>query len=136
MLTPQGGRLAFPPPPPGAVFVNDRVSCRTEGTERVISVHGVIFAHYDVGDRVAEVYAMVSLIESGYATQCDVARTLGYSTRSVRRYQQRFQAGGLTALVRAPGRPHGTDADASRTQRRDERRRDRRRDDQRNSWTF
>ena len=28
-----------------------RVSYRTEGTERVISVHGVVFAHYDTQDR-------------------------------------------------------------------------------------
>jgi hypothetical protein len=46
--------LSFPSPPSGTIYVNDRVSFRTEGTERVISVHGVVFAHYDVGDRAAE----------------------------------------------------------------------------------
>ena len=48
--------LSFPSPPSGTVYVNDRVSFRTEGTERVISVHGVVFAHYDIGDRAAETY--------------------------------------------------------------------------------
>jgi len=47
MNTRPRARLAFPPPESSPVVVNDRVSCRTEGTERVISVHGVVFAHYD-----------------------------------------------------------------------------------------
>lgn len=97
MSTSQRERLAFPPPPPGAVFVNDRVSYRTEGTARVISVPGVVFAHYDADVRVAEAYAMVTLVESGYATQHDLARAFGYSIRSLRRYQARFEAGGLAA---------------------------------------
>jgi hypothetical protein len=69
--------LACPPPPAGTVYVNDRVSFRTEGTQRVISVHGVVFAHYGVEDRAAEAYAMVTLTESGYATQTQIARAFG-----------------------------------------------------------
>ena len=74
MTTRQREHLGVPPPASGTVFVNDRVSFRTEGTARVISVHGVVFAHYDRSDRVAEAYAMVTLVESGYADQNDVAR--------------------------------------------------------------
>src|SRR5258708_12342977 len=48
---------------------------------------------------------MVTLFESGYADQNDIARSFGYSTRTLRRYQQRLQAGGLRALARLPGRP-------------------------------
>ena len=99
--------LSCPPPPTGTVCVNDQVSFRTEGTERVISVHGVVFAHYGVEDRAAEAYAMVTLWESEYATQTQIARAFGYSVRSLRRYQQRFAAEGIQALVRKPGRPAG-----------------------------
>src|SRR5204863_4527696 len=60
--------LSFPPPPSGTVYVNDHVCFRTEGTERVISVHGVVFAHYAIGDRAAEAYTMVTLWESEYAS--------------------------------------------------------------------
>ena len=68
-MDPQQKRLlSFPPRWDGSVFVSDRVSFRTEGTQRVISVHGVVFAHYAVGDRAAEAYAMITLCESGYAT--------------------------------------------------------------------
>ena len=82
--------LSFPPPPDGSVFVSDRVSFRTEGTQRIIVVHGVVFAHYAVEDRAAEAYAMITLCECGYATQTQIARSFGYSVRSLRRYQERF----------------------------------------------
>jgi hypothetical protein len=99
--------LPCPPPPSGTVYVNDRVSFRTSGTQRVISVHGVVFAHYSVEDRAAEAYAMITLWESEYATQTQMARAFGYSARSLRRYQERFEAEGIQALVRKPGRPAG-----------------------------
>jgi Transposase DDE domain len=99
--------LSFPLPPDGTVYVNDRVSFRTEGTERVVSVHGVVFAHYGIGDRAAEAYTMITLWESEYATQIEIARSFGYSARSLRRYQERIHDGGISALVRGPGRPSG-----------------------------
>ncbi len=91
----------------GTVFVNDRVCIQTEEDQRVISVHGVIFSHYSINDRAAEAYAMVLLFESGYADQNDIARGFGYSVRSLRRYQERLKAGGLSALARPRGRPSG-----------------------------
>jgi len=99
--------LSVPPPPSGTVYVNDHVCFRTEGTERVITVHGVVFAHYDIGDRAAETYTMVTLWESEYASQIEISRSFDYSARSLRRYQERLHAGGITALVRGPGRPSG-----------------------------
>jgi transposase len=90
---------------PGTVFVNDRVCVQTEGDQRVIFVHGVVFSHYSIEDRAAEAYAMVLLFESGYADQNDIARSLGYSARSLRRYQERLKTGGLSALARPEGRP-------------------------------
>jgi len=120
MPTPQNGSLAFPPSDSRTVFVNDRVSYRTEGPARVISVHGVVFAHYDTGDRAAEVYAMVTLVDAGYADQHDVARAFGYSTRSLRRYHAHYETGGLAGLVRGPGRPPGPRLRSSGSRRRDQ----------------
>jgi DNA-binding CsgD family transcriptional regulator len=97
--------LPFSPPPPGTTIVNDRVLFRTEGTRRVISVHGVVFAHYDVTDHAAEAYAMISLFESGYADQNDLAKCFGCSTRTLRRYQQRIEVDGLAGLASPQGRP-------------------------------
>ena len=91
--------------PTSSVLVNGRVSFQTEDDQRVIYVQGVIFAHYSREDRCAEAYALVKLYESGYADQNDLARCFGYSARTLRRYQQRLQSGGLTALARQGGRP-------------------------------
>ena len=86
-------------------MVNDRVNIRTEATHRVVSAHGVVLTHYEVGDRAAEAYAMVTLFELGYADQDEIARAFAYSTRSLRRYQERVASGGLLALGRPRGRP-------------------------------
>src|SRR5213594_3482755 len=103
--------LAFVPPPAGITIVNDRVLFRTEGTRRVISVHGVVFAHYDVTDGAAEAYAMITLFESGYADQNDIARCFGYSTRTLRRYQRRLEVDGLGGLASPRGRPSVNSSD-------------------------
>jgi hypothetical protein len=89
------------------VFVNDSVSLQTEVDQRVILVHGVVYSHYSREDRTAEAYALVSLYESGYVDQNDLARSFGYSTRTLRRFQERLHSGGLNALVRPEGRPAG-----------------------------
>jgi DNA-binding CsgD family transcriptional regulator len=51
---------------------------------------------------------MVTLFESGYADQNDIARCFGYSVRTLRRYQEHLKAGGLSALARPGGRPAGS----------------------------
>jgi transposase len=96
------------------------VSFRTEETQRVISVHGVVFAHYSVEDRAAEAYAMITLWESEYATQTQIARAFGRSARSLRRYQARFAVEGIRALVRKPGRPAGRRSGGAKQRGRDQ----------------
>ena len=97
-------------PTSSLLVVNDRVSFQTADNQCVIYVQGVIFAHYSRQDRCAEAYALVTLYESGYADQNDLARCFGYSARTLRRYQQRLEAGGLSALARLGGRPAATSA--------------------------
>jgi len=105
---PQKELFARPTPTPGTVFVNDRVCVQTEEEQRVVFVHGIVFSHYPLEDRTAEAYAMVTLFESGYADQNDIARCFGYSVRTLRRYQEHLKAGGLSALARPGGRPAGS----------------------------
>ena len=95
--------------PDGAspLIINERCLVRTAGGFRVVIVSGVVLAHYATDDRMAEAYAMVNLVEQGWADQGDVARAFGCSTRSVRRHEDRFRAGGLAALGRAGGYPRG-----------------------------
>ncbi len=91
----------------GVVRINHRCRFETRDGYRVISVSGIVLAHYLVGDRMAEAHAMVSLVEQGCAQQTEVARAFGCDERTVRRNQRRFDSGGLAALGQPRGYPKG-----------------------------
>jgi transposase len=93
--------------PDGLQVINDRCLVRTQDDHRVVIVSGIILAQYAVTDRMAEAHAMISLVEQGWAEQKQVARVFGYTTRTVRRQQRRFDTGGLAALGRKGGYPRG-----------------------------
>jgi hypothetical protein len=92
---------------PDVVAINARCALRTRDGHRIVIVAGMPVAHFAVGDRAAEGYAMVTLVEQGWADQIDVARAFGCSARRVRRSQRRFESGGLAALARSMGWPKG-----------------------------
>jgi len=69
----------------------------------VIVVAGLPAHHYRAEDVVAEAYAMVFLVNSGFAQQTDVARAFAVSVRTIRRYQERYAAGGMAGLGREAG---------------------------------
>ena len=91
--------------PAGTTVINDRCLLRTEHDFRIVLVSGIVLLQYAADDRMAEAYAMVSLVQQGWADQKEVARSFGYSVRSVRRYQRRFESGGLAALGQGGGYP-------------------------------
>jgi transposase len=96
--------LALPSPAPSnTVVINARCSLRIEADQRVIVVAGLPVHHYRAEDAVAEAYAMVFLVESGFAQQTDVARAFERSVRTIRRYQERYGDGGMVALGREEG---------------------------------
>jgi len=59
--------------------------------------------HYCAADAIAEAYAMVMLVESGFAQQTEVAQAFGKSERTIRRHQKRYAHAGMVGL----GRPEG-----------------------------
>ncbi len=85
------------------VVINARCSLRVEEDQRVIVVAGLPVHHYRAEDAVAEAYAMVFLVESGFAQQTEVARAFVRSERTVRRHQERYAQGGMAALGREAG---------------------------------
>src|SRR5262252_4378006 len=91
------------PPPSNTVVINARCSLRMETDQRVIVVAGLPVHHYRAEDTAAEAYAMVFLVESGFALQTDVARGFGCSVRTVRRNQWRYAQGGMAALGHEAG---------------------------------
>jgi transposase len=87
--------------------INERCLLRQQEGYCVVLVSGIVLAHYAATDRMAEAYAMVSLVEQGWADQQAVAEAFGCSARTVRRHQRRFEAGGLAALGQGSGYPAG-----------------------------
>jgi transposase len=93
--------------PAGVVVINPRCRIQDRDGYRVVSFSGLPLSHFAAGDRVGEAYAMVSLVELGWARQGEVARAFECDVRTVRRHQRRFEEGGLAALGRPPGFPRG-----------------------------
>ena len=81
-------------------MINSRCQVRSRDGRRLVVVGGTVIAQYAVGDRMSEALAMVNLVEQGYAEQVAVARAFGCAPRTIRRYQERFETGGLAALGR------------------------------------
>ena len=109
MADPEGQAELFPipSPSPGSQVINDRCLLRTDNGRRIVIVSGIVLAHYALGDRIAEAYARVALVEQGWADQNDVAKVFGCSARTVRRDQRRFEDGGMAALGQTDGYPKG-----------------------------
>jgi transposase len=85
------------------IVINARCLLRIEENQRVVIVAGLPVHHYQAEDGVAEAYAMVFLVESGFARQKEVARAFSHSDRTVRRYQARYAEGGMAGLQREQG---------------------------------
>jgi DNA-binding CsgD family transcriptional regulator len=96
-----GTQLSLELPPvaeSNTVVINARCRLHLEQGYRVVAVSGLPVHHYASGDRVAEAYAMVMLVDSGFATQGEVARAFGFSQRTVRRYQCHYAGAGMVGL--------------------------------------
>jgi N6-adenosine-specific RNA methylase IME4/transposase len=97
---------ALPLPSPAAsntVVINSRCSLRIEAAQRANVVAGLLVHRYCAEDAIAEAYAMVFLVEQGFARQTEVARGFARSVRTVRRHQRRYVEGGMAALGRDEG---------------------------------
>ncbi len=107
--------LPLPAPAPSETIpVNERCTVRREGEHRVVLVAGLPFHHYATTDAVAAAYARVMLVESGYATQPELARAFACSDRSIRRELVRYRADGMAALATRSGWRSGRRRIASR----------------------
>ncbi len=99
-------QFVLPLPAPAAsnvVVINARCAIHIEGEQRVVVVAGFPAHHYSAADPVATAYAMVMLADSGFATQAEIARAFECVERTVRRHQQRYADGGMTALAARSG---------------------------------
>ena len=97
--------LPLPPPVVSSEVrsINTRCVLRAEGEHRGVVVAGLPVHHYSAQDAVAAAYAMVFLVDAGYATQKEVAVAFACSERTVRRHQERYHEGGMAALATRSG---------------------------------
>lgn len=93
---------------PETIAINARCVLRRQGMLRVISVAGLPMHHWAADDHLGESYAIVNLLQCGYARQTEIARAFGCTTRTIRRLQRRYEMAGASGLGRNSGRPVGT----------------------------
>jgi DNA-binding CsgD family transcriptional regulator len=96
------------------VLINGRCTMRAQDEQRVLVVAGLPVHHFSANDPVAAAYAMVFLVDAGFATQREVGRAFGCSVRTIRRHQKRYAEGGMTALATRSGWRPGRRRIASR----------------------
>lgn len=87
----------------GVIVINARCQIRLLDEARVVVVAGLPMHHYVAGDKVAQAYAMVFLVDSGFALQKEVARAFDCSERTIHRHRKRYAEGGMEALAVRPG---------------------------------
>lgn len=92
---------------PKTIAINGRCTLKKDSNLIVVYVAGLPMYHWTTGDRMAEAYAMVNLVQCGYADQNDVAKAFGYSKRTLRRKQHKFESEGMSGLGNSGGRPRG-----------------------------
>jgi hypothetical protein len=86
---PVQGDLFPSPRSSGVIPINERCLIRNSGGHRVVVVCGLPVAQFATDDPVAGAYAMVNLVQQGWADQNDVARAFGCSARTLRRVSQK-----------------------------------------------
>lgn len=82
--------LSLPESPnSGTTIINAQCTLRIEGEHRVVVVSGFPVHHYSV--------------DSGFATQVEVAQAFRRTERTIRRHQQRYAEAGMAALATRSG---------------------------------
>ena len=91
----------------GTIWINADCRIRVLDGYCVVTGRSGPLTPFAADDRMGRAYAMVSLVEQGWAKQTEVAFAFGCSDRTVRRNLRRFESGGLAALGRPVGFPKG-----------------------------
>jgi transposase len=89
------------------IVINERCRIQTQGDQNVVVVGSLPLYPFRAEDQMARAYAMVCLVDQGWAQQSEVARAFECDVRTVRRNQRRYEEGGLIALGRPSGYPRG-----------------------------
>jgi transposase len=84
---------------PSTIHISSKCNYREEGDLRVIFANGIALFHYARDDKAANQYAMVHLVETGLARQQEVAEAFNCSRLTIFRAKNKYDGGGMVALV-------------------------------------
>jgi transposase len=84
---------------PSTIHISSKCNYREEGDLRVIFANGIPLLHYARNDKAADQYAMIHLVETGLASQQEVAEAFGCSRLTIFRAKNKYDAGGMAALM-------------------------------------
>ena len=70
---------------PCTLHISSKCNYREEGDIRVIFANGIPLLHYARGDKAADQYAMIHLVETGLASQKEVAEAFNCSRLTILR---------------------------------------------------
>jgi transposase len=99
MKTQQSFTLRQSESSPSTIHINGRCNYREEGELRVVFANAIPLFHYAKADKAANQYAMIHLVESGLASQQEVAAAFGCTRLTIFRSKNKFEKGGMAALV-------------------------------------
>jgi transposase len=81
------------------IHISSKCNYREEGDLRVIFANGIPLLHYARDDKAANQYAMVHLVETGLASQQEVAEAFNCSRLTIFRAKNKYNEGGMLALM-------------------------------------
>ncbi len=84
---------------PSTIHISSRCSYREEGDLRVIFANGIPLIHCARQDKAATQYAMIHLVETGLASQQEVAEAFNCSRLTIFRAKNKYDEGGMVALM-------------------------------------
>ncbi|UCF91421.1 MAG: helix-turn-helix domain-containing protein, partial [Desulfobacterales bacterium] len=103
---------------PSTIHISSKCNYREEGDLRVIFANGIPLLHYAQDDKAAHQYAMVHLVETGLASQQEVAEAFGCSRLTIFRAQNKYNEGGMVALMpKKRGPKDGSKVNQAKTRR-------------------
>jgi prepilin-type processing-associated H-X9-DG protein len=84
---------------PSTVHISGRCNYREEGDMAVIFANGIPLFHYARADKAANQYAMIHLVDSGLASQQEVAEAFECSRLTIFRAKKKYEEGGIASLI-------------------------------------
>ena len=84
---------------PSTIHISGKCNYREEGDIRVIFANGIPLLHYAREDKAANQYAMIHLVETGLASQQEVAEAFNCSRLTIFRAIKKYDEGGMVALM-------------------------------------